>query len=307
MKILVADDDPVSRKLMERMLRLIGYEVTLADNGQDALQKLAEKDGPRMALLDWMMPLLDGPQVCRQVRLAQYRRYIYMILLTARAANEDLVAGLDAGADDYLIKPCNPAELRARLRTGERILQLEDRLVAAREAMRFRATHDALTGVWNRGSILEFLRNALQREESIAVLLCDVDHFKRVNDTHGHLAGDAVLREVGDRLSNAIRASDGVGRYGGEEFLIVLRGCTQPNLLERAEHLRRSIAGAGFEVNGASLTVTISIGALVRPPQDTSATLETILSCVDTALYQAKSAGRNRVVVADLQVCANPD
>lgn len=299
MKILIADDDAVSRKIMERMLLQIGYEVTTAENGKMAVEKLQEKNGPRMALLDWMMPELDGPEVCRQIRAAQESRYVYLTLLTSKDSREDLVAGLDAGADDYLIKPCNPAELRARLRTGHRILRLEDTLVAAREAMRFRATHDALTSVWNRGSILEFLHNAIQQAESTAVLLCDLDHFKRINDTHGHLAGDAVLREVASRLRAAVRADDGIGRYGGEEFLVVLRRCDAGHLRERAEQLRRAIVHSGISVNGQELAVTVSIGAMVQPASGGGHSIESILSLVDAALYQAKDAGRDRVIVAD--------
>ena len=302
MKILIADDDAVSRKIMERMLQQIGYEVSVAENGLDAVEKLLEDDGPRMALLDWMMPELDGPQVCRRLREAQDSRYIYVTLLTSRDSSEDLVAGLEAGADDYLVKPCKPAELKARLRTGQRILQLEDTLVSAREAMRFRATHDALTAVWNRSSILEFLRNMMQRAETVAILLCDIDHFKNINDVHGHLAGDAVLREVAGRLRAAVRTEDGIGRYGGEEFLIVLRKCTAQNMCERAEQLRRAIAEKEFLVNGSALPVSMSIGAVAWEGGEGSPALEPILSCADASLYRAKNAGRNRVAIGDLTV-----
>ena len=299
MNILIADDDAVSRRIMERMLLQIGYEVVQAENGSAAVEKLLAKNGPRLALLDWMMPELDGPQVCRQIRAAQESRYIYLTLLTSRDSREDLVAGLDAGADDYLIKPCNPAELRARLRTGHRILRLEDTLVSAREAMRFRAMYDALTGVWNRGSILEFLHNAIEQAESTAVLLCDIDHFKRVNDMHGHLSGDAVLREVASRLRTAVRADDGIGRYGGEEFLIVLRHCDAGHLLERAEQLRQTIAKTSIAANGQELAITLSVGAVVQPASGGPHSVESILNLADTALYQAKNAGRNRVMIAD--------
>lgn len=302
MKILIADDDAVSRKIMEKMLQQIGYEVSVAENGLDAAEKLLQEDGPRLALLDWMMPELDGPQVCRRLRSSQNSRYVYVTLLTSRDSSEDLVAGLEAGADDYLVKPCKPAELKARLRTGQRILQLEDTLVAAREAMRFRATHDALTAVWNRGSILEFLRNAMRCQEPTATLLCDIDHFKNINDVHGHLAGDAVLREVARRLQNAVRAGDGIGRYGGEEFLIVLPRCGPQNLCERAEQLRRVVAEEEFLVNGSALSVCMSIGAVAWQDCEGAATLESILSCADAALYRAKNAGRNRVVIGDLTV-----
>ena len=301
MKILIADDDAVSRKIMERMLQQIGYEVAVAANGTDAVEKLLADDGPRLALLDWMMPELDGAQVCRRLRAAS-SRYVYLTLLTSRDSSEDLVAGLEAGADDYLVKPCKPAELKARLRTGQRILQLEDTLVAAREDMRFRATHDALTSVWNRASILEFLRESIAQAQPMAVLLCDIDHFKAVNDLRGHLVGDAVLREIAARLRAAVRAGDGIGRYGGEEFLVVLRGCTARNICERAEQLRRSVADEAVDVNGTAVPVTLSIGAIAWHQGDAAHSSEVILRCVDDALYAAKRAGRNRVIVADLAV-----
>jgi diguanylate cyclase (GGDEF)-like protein len=301
-KILVADDDAVSRKIMQRMLQQTEYEVTTADNGLEAAQILLKGDGPRLALLDWMMPELNGPQVCRRVREAQDHRYVYLTLLTSRDSNEDLIAGLEAGADDYLIKPCNPAELKARLRTGQRILRLEDTLVAAREDMRFRATHDALTGLWNRASVLEFLRGALDNAESTAVLLCDIDHFKHVNDTHGHLVGDAVLREVAGRLRAAVRTGDGVGRFGGEEFLIVLRKCEMNDVRERAEGVRRAISEREFVTGDSRLALSISIGCTASRGGNIPYPVESILSRADTSLYQAKEAGRNRVMFANLAV-----
>lgn len=299
MKILVADDDKVSRRMMERMLQQIGYQVVSAENGVDAVKILLDGDGPRLALLDWMMPELDGPQICRQIRTAHGRAYVYLALLTSKDTREDLVEGLDAGADDYLIKPCNPAELKARLRTGRRILQLEDTLVASREDMRFRATHDALTCVWNRATILEFLRNALQQYESTAILLCDVDHFKRINDTRGHPTGDAVLQEVAARLQSAVRADDRIGRYGGEEFLLVLRNCELEHLAERAEQVRRAIADHHFSKDGWPIPVTISVGAVAQLKDDPPVSLESLLSQADARLYQAKHAGRNRVMIGD--------
>jgi diguanylate cyclase (GGDEF)-like protein len=301
-KILVADDDSMSRMLMGRTLRQMGFDVLAADNGRDALQQLLSNDGPRLALLDWMMPELDGPEICRQVRAAaQERPYIYITLLTSKGSKEDLIAGLEAGADDYLTKPCHPKELEARLRTGQRFLSLEDKLVEAREEMRFKATHDALTSLWNRGAILEILERELQQGNPMAVLLCDVDHFKQINDTQGHLAGDAVLREVSSRLLRATRAEDFVGRYGGEEFLIVMGGCSALRLPERAESLRTTVLMDRRSPANAPLSVTVSIGAVaieegVRMP------IEALLLEVDSALYQAKAAGRNRVIIRQLHI-----
>jgi two-component system cell cycle response regulator len=307
-RILVADDDAVSRRLMETILQRVGYEVVLAENGRQALESLVSRDGPRLALLDWMMPGLDGPAVCLEVRSHRERPYSYITLLTSKGAKEDLIAGLEAGADDYLTKPCYPEELKARLRTGERILRLEDRLVDAREEMRFKATHDALTSLWNRGAIVAHLNHELNRAQrehaKISLLLCDVDHFKTINDVHGHLSGDTVLREIALRLASAIRPGDAVGRYGGEEFLVILSDCGPESLRRRAEQLRQMVASSSFTGNLQGLSISISVGAMTVDEWTSSQTAEVLLSQIDTALYRAKMEGRNRVVIAGPQPLA---
>jgi two-component system cell cycle response regulator len=305
-KILLADDDPVSRRLMERMLQRSGYEVITVENGRQAAQELSTPGGPRLALIDWMMPELDGPSVCCEVRNKLDGAYVYILLLTSRQSSEDIVRGLEAGADDYLTKPCHPAELKARLHTGRRILQLEDNLVEAREEMRFKATHDALTSLWDRGAILALLRSELSRStrehSSVSVLLCDIDHFKQINDIHGHQAGDEVLEEVSSRLLDAVRLHDAVGRYGGEEFLIVLNGCGREDLKERAEQARRAISAAAFLTNHGSISVSMSVGAITIEGWDKSLPIEPFLKDADDALYRAKAAGRNRVSYAETLV-----
>jgi two-component system cell cycle response regulator len=302
LKILIADDDPISRRLMERTLQKGGYEVVTAENGAQALEELSREDGPRLALLDWMMPELDGLEVCRKVRSRNGQPYVYITLLTSKLSSDDIVAGLEAGADDYLTKPCNPEELKARLRTGQRVLQLEDTLVEAREEMRFKATRDALTGLWNRGAILALLKSELSRsaQEHVAVslLLCDVDHFKEVNDLNGHLAGDEVLRQVAARLQESVRPFDAVGRYGGEEFLILLRDCSGAHLRDRAEQVREAVDCRPFPIESGVLSVSISLGALVVDDWNAGLPIELLLKEVDAALYLAKTTGRNCVVRA---------
>jgi two-component system cell cycle response regulator len=169
------------------------------------------------------MPELDGPGVCRELRKLQEQAYTYAILLTSKESKEDIVTGSESGADDYLTKPFNAEELKARLQTGERILNLEDKLVEAREQMRFKATHDALTSLSNRGAIMELLGRELARSHreatSTVIMMGDVDHFKSINDTYGHPVGDEVLQEIARRLLSCVRSYDFVGRYGGEEFL----------------------------------------------------------------------------------------
>jgi two-component system cell cycle response regulator len=303
MKILVADDDAVSRRLMERLLQRAGYQVILAENGRQALEVLLGSNAPRLALLDWMMPGLDGPSVCLEVRSHRERPYTYITLLSSKEAKEDLVAGLGAGADDYLTKPCNYEELKARLRTGERILRLEDKLVDAREEMRFRATHDPLTLLWNRGAILGHAKDEMfrtHREGSqFSLLLCDADHFKRINDVYGHLVGDAVLRDIAEILSHSTRPDDFVGRYGGEEFLVILRDCGPEGLLRRGEQIRQSVASHLFSAGMEDLSISISIGAVSVDEETSVENLEALLSRADAALYRAKLEGRNRVVIAE--------
>ena len=301
MKILIADDDALSRRLLEKTLTRAGYEVCAVCNGRQAIEALSGPDAPRLALLDWMMPELHGPAVCTEIRKRRDQSYVYMILLTSRESKEDIVAGLESGADDYLVKPFNADELKARLRTGQRILHLEDRLVEAREQMRFKATHDHLTSLWNRGVIMDLLGRELTRSQRenvcTAIVLGDLDHFKKINDTHGHQVGDQVLREVARRLLLSVRSYDFVGRYGGEEFLIVLNNCRPDSALGRAEQIRKSICTRPIQTDAGALEVTMSSGLLLstdwghRPADD-------LISEVDSALYAAKTDGRNRVQVA---------
>lgn len=301
MRILIADDELMSRKLLQRTLERAGYEVTAVENGRLAADQLCPANGPRLALLDWVMPELDGLGVCREVRKRKEQSYVYMILLTSKESKEDVVAGLESGADDYLTKPFDPEELKARLRTGLRILNLEDRLIEAREQMRFQATHDGLTALWNRGMIIDLLGRELARSVrehfSTAILMCDLDHFKNVNDTYGHLVGDDVLRETAKRLLASVRSYDFVGRYGGEEFLVVLNNCNPSHALVRAEEIRKAIAQRPVPSSSGPIPVTMSLGLLMnqewwRRP------VEELLHEADAALYAAKAAGRNCVRIA---------
>ena len=307
MKILIADDDAMSRRLLQKTLERAGYEVVAVENGVLARESLFRQDGPRLALLDWVMPELDGPGVCREVRQKTDHSYVYMILLTSKEAKGDIVAGLESGADDYLIKPFDPEELKARLRTGLRILDLEDKLVEAREDMRFRATHDTLTHLWNRGVIVDSLGRELARchreRENVGVILADLDHFKSVNDTYGHLVGDEVLRETARRLLASVRSYDYVGRYGGEEFLMVLSNCDARHAESRADQIRRAISDKPMRTAAGPLQVSMSLG-LLRSVEWGALSVEATLSEVDAALYAAKAEGRNRVKMA---VPSSPD
>lgn len=301
MKILIAEDDALSRVMLEKTLVRAGYEVLSVENGECALKELNKEDPPRLALLDWIMPGKDGVSVCRELRQHTEQAYTYLILLSSKESKAEIVEGLESGADDYLTKPFDVEELKARLRAGERILELEDRLVEARESMRFRATHDLLTSLWSRGVIVELLSRELQRSfrenSCTALMMCDIDHFKQVNDQHGHSTGDDVLREVARRLQHSVRSYDMVGRYGGEEFLVVLNRCDPSSAFARAENLRATICGKPFQARSTALSVTVSIG-LALSCDFVNRDVDAIIQEADAALYAAKEAGRNCVRTA---------
>jgi diguanylate cyclase (GGDEF)-like protein len=303
MRVLIAEDDRASRRLLEATLRKWGYEVVVATDGCEAMKALQKSDRPSLAILDWMMPGVDGLEVARQVRRIKTERYVYMILLTARSRKCDMLEGLEAGADDYLTKPLDSHELRVRLRAAERIINLQTELIAARESLREQATHDALTSLWNRAAILDILAKETlraQREDtSVGAIMADLDKFKKVNDTYGHKAGDIILQEASNRLQETMRPYDMVGRYGGEEFLIVVPRCDSTFAEYVAERLRSCIADANFPIDGHELRMTMSLGvASVRGIDEPCC--DALIQAADLALYQAKEEGRNRVVTGTL-------
>ena len=299
MKILIADDDPVARRLLERTLERLGHDVVAVTDGTSALKVLLDPAGPRMAILDWMMPGLDGLAVCRAVRERE-APYVYLILLTARDGDDDIVAGLVAEADDYLTKPFDARELNARIQSGERILDLEAKLLTAERDLRHEATHDRLTGLWNRGMVLDDLDRTVNRVrrtgEHLTVAIADVDHFKSVNDTYGHAAGDRVLREAARRIRECLRDLDAVGRYGGEEFLIVLASRDSVGQLAALDRVRLVVRQTPIDVGCAHVSVTLSMGAARLMTQESDAV--SLISAADEALYQAKAQGRNRLKLA---------
>ncbi|MFL5388546.1 MAG: GGDEF domain-containing protein [Myxococcales bacterium] len=296
MVVLIADDDAVSRRALEATLTGWGYEVQVVSDGQQALESLLREDAPRLAVLDWMMPGMDGPEVCRTVRERSQGPYSWLLLLTARKKGSDLIAGLQAGADDYIRKPFDPGELKARLRTGERILALQSQLLEAQERLHALATRDELTGLFNRRAVMERLDDELARASSeggqLCVLLVDVDHFKHLNDDRGHLTGDEVLREIGARLGRIVGEKGAVGRYGGDELIAILPGCDSASAVALAQKMREE-AAIPVATRVGPLSVTASIGCGVYAPGKDATIL---IANADVALYRAKAAGRNRVV-----------
>jgi len=299
-KILIADDSIVSRHLLEATLRKWGYEVMVACDGAEALDLLQREDAPALIILDWMMPGMTGVEVCRRIRERDSEPYTYILLLTSKSQKEDLIEGMEAGADDYITKPFDQNELQVRLRAGIRLVDLQTQLLKAREDLRDQATRDSLTRLWNRSSILKELARELARatreSRPLGVVIVDLDHFKHINDTYGHLAGDAVLRESARRMQNSIRQYDSIGRYGGEEFLILFPGCSEADSYAQADRLRRQLALTEMTVNDSSVRVTASFGVISALPGE-SWTEEELIRTADEALYVAKKSGRNRVEI----------
>lgn len=301
MKILIADDDVVSALMLRRTLERWGYEVTTVHDGIRALSALQCVDAPKLMVLDWMMPGLDGPEVIRQLRNQDSEHYNYAILLTSRDQQGDIVAGLEAGADDYLRKPFDSDELRARLRAGQRILDLQERLLAAKEELRIQASQDALTKLANRRSVLEQLEkdSARCRRSGLpmGVLMLDLDHFKSINDTYGHASGDAVLRASAERMKRSVRAYDTVGRFGGEEFLVLLPGAGNADVVRIAERIRLAMNSLPLNVDGNIIAFSCSIGAAIRAPDEATSDTE-LMHDADMALYRSKEKGRDQVTGA---------
>jgi len=303
-KILIADDSIVSRHLLEATLRKWGYEVVVACDGLEALELMKRDNAPNLAILDWMMPGMTGLEVCDRIRQRAREPYTYILLLTSKSQKEDLIEGMDAGADDYITKPFDQHELQVRLRAGRRLVDLQAELLSAREALREQATKDSLTHLWNRSSIFDILCRELHRAERenspVGVVMIDLDHFKSVNDNYGHFAGDAVLCESARRMQSTIRPYDAIGRYGGEEFLVMLPGCDEQGSLNLAERMRKHLSQAQMSLTENAINVTASFGATVAVPGQVW-TAESLIRKADEALYLAKRLGRNRVEVLPIK------
>lgn len=299
LRVLVADDNIVSRRPLEVALRKWGYEVVPAASGTEAWRILQEETAPRIAILDWMMPGMSGPEVCMMVRKLKREYYTYIIMLTSRSEREDFISGMQSGADDYLVKPPDFNELTLRLGPARRIVEIETELVRVKEELKVRATRDALTSLWNRSATMELLVREIsrvQREHSpMGLVLVDLDYFKKVNDSYGHLVGDSVLRETAIRMLGTVRPYDSVGRYGGEEFLVILPGCDLEAATVKAEALRHAVADVPMHVGACTVHLTASFGVTslnggpATPP-------DLVIDRADSALYMAKHAGRNCVV-----------
>ena len=298
-RVLLVDDDELILERLAALIRAAGFEVETTGDGAAALQALQSRFAP-IVIADRRMPAMDGLALCQAIRQRQWPGYVYILLLTAQDAEEDILAGLNAGADDYLGKRASSAQLLARLRTARRILSLEHSLKQALAEKRRLSLTDPLTGAANRRSFLKRLSSELRqahRSDGRLRLLClDIDHFKQINDRYGHTGGDAVLQEFVRRVNSRLNTTEWCARIGGEEFVVVLGGATAERAVEVAEAIRVAIAAAPVQTSAGTISCSVSIGvsgssaAMQRP-----VTTETLLQEGDQALYASKARGRNRV------------
>ncbi len=300
MQVVVAEDDRVSRTMIVRTLAKWGYTVHESANGREAWKALQESKA-QLLVTDWEMPVMDGVELCRSVREAALPYYVFIILVTSKGQKEEIIEGLRSGADDFLAKPFDRDELQVRLRVAERIVALESQLREARARLEVMASMDDLTGVANRRAVLKRLQEEIARSRrehtDLSVLMADIDHFKRLNDTWGHAAGDHVLKEVVERFVREGREYDVVGRVGGEEFLMILPRTSLEHAAERAERMRARVARDAVVLeDGTEVSVRVSLG-VACVPAGRIVSVEALLATADRALYRAKECGRDRVEI----------
>ncbi len=308
MRILVVDDDPLTLHMVVYRLRQWGHDVISCTDGDSAWRVLERGSAPNVAIVDWIMPGINGPELCKKIRGRTDCPYVYIVMLTGRKNLEDLIAGLDAGADDYLTKPFLLEELDARLRAGKRIVDLQNELISARETLRIQAMQDPLTQILNHGAIVDTLLREIDRahreQQPLSLILADLDGFKNVNDSYGHVAGDHVLVEVARRMRFCLRSYDAIGRYGGEEFLMVLPNSDAAQAVRLAERIRVAVSQKPFRVQNADLTVTVSQGVTTWT-DPCPIPIEQLIQSADGVLYLVKNSGRNGVEFAQFNMNAD--
>ena len=304
MKILIAEDDLTLRGLLKALLIKRGHDVVATVNGVEAWEAMQQPDAPALAILDWMMPEMDGLEVVRLVRALETDQPPYMIMLTSKGEKADIIAGLEAGADDYLAKPYDPEELSARINVGRRMIDMQAKLLEARNALAHEATHDPLTGILNRRAILDALSRELSREQrqsnGVAIGIFDIDHFKKINDTYGHPVGDEVLCGFVHQLMSNLRPYDYLGRFGGEEFVMITPGIREGIELKMLyERLLDVIVNNQIPTKAGNTSITVSIGVAIWNGNEK---VDELLTAADAAMYRAKREGRNRVCLADRRI-----
>ena len=299
MKVLIVEDDPVTKRLLEAFLTEWGYDIQVVGDGRAAWEALQESDAPSLIISDWMMPDMNGVELCKKIRAMGKADYTYFILLTSKGSREDVIEGLQAGADDFIIKPFDQDELKYRLKIGERIIKLEQRILILAET-------DHLTGVLNRRAFMKRMDQELQRAHRgnapFSLILTDIDYFKKVNDTYGHQVGDLVLQQFAGRLKKLLRPYDLVARYGGEEFVLCFPGADHANSGIIAERICKAVEEMSVNLpdTNQSIKITASFGTATFVPE-LKEDVDSMIKKADDALYRAKDEGRNRVCVADLE------
>jgi len=316
LRILAVDDDPASLRITAALLRREGHTVTMAKNGSEALA-LALQQPPQMVVTDWMMPEMDGLELCKRLRSNEAGRDLYILILTGRAEEERVVEAYEAGADDYLVKPVSAKMLLARIRPGLRVIKLQEDLMSEvqekkdanallsieKRKYRVASMTDALTELPNRRGALKHMEKEWAKSDRsglpLSLIMVDIDHFKQVNDQHGHDVGDEVLRATSRAIVRALRASDTPARMGGEEFIVLCPSTGLEGAAQLAERVRAAVEGNRIEFSTYQGNVTISLGVACRSPQVDS--IDALLKAADEAVYTAKRLGRNRVASALLE------
>lgn len=301
--ILVAEDEPVTQRLIAKNLKDWGYEALVVADGKKALEIFRRRRIP-LVILDWMMPHLSGPDLARKIRTIDQQRntYTYIVLVTARNKIQDLAEGFKAGADDYITKPFHPLELKARLQAGIRIISLERQLLAYQKKLEKLATTDSLLNIKTRRQILIDISSELARGErenqTVGVIMFDIDHFKKINDTYGHPAGDIVLKKIARQLKKNIRKYDQIGRYGGDELIILLPKCGIADVTHISQRLLKSVARLKIRLADKTVLRPTLSGGATSSEVFSHPTPQSLIKTCDQALYQAKTKGRNQVIIA---------
>lgn len=303
MKVLIAEDDPTGNLLLKSMVFRWGFDTVTVFDGAEAWKRLQEEDAPQIVILDWVMPGMDGLEVCRRIREREKGkdRYTYIIMLTGKGNMEDIVTGIDAGVDDYIVKPFNNEELRARLRTSQRNIELHMALRAANKRLQIMSRLDPLTGALSRSAILDDLDLAMYRsrreKKALTIALIDIDDLKKMNERHGRSAGDKILQECIRRISACLRRADNVGRYGGDEFLVILPGVNSRTGMKICHRIKSVIGKKEITISDHSIPVTVSQSIAVW---DGDANIEKLITAAEQTLLATKSNGCNRVEIQDL-------
>jgi diguanylate cyclase (GGDEF)-like protein len=301
MRILIAEDDLTARTILAGVVKKWGYDPVVVKDGQAAWEVLQQPDSPRLLLLDWMMPGMDGLEVIRRVSARFSEQPPYIILLTSKDEKADIISGLNSGANDYIKKPFDREELYARIRVGQRTIELQTSLYETQQRLAYLATHDPLTGILNRRALLEQLSKELSRTRrgnlgnGMSIGFFDIDHFKLINDQHGHQIGDEVLNGIAGILASHLREYDSFGRMGGDEFLVVAPGTDEEECKHLFERLLTAISGCKIITAAGEVSVSVSIGVASA---DTDSELDKLLDNADAAMYLAKREGGNQVAYA---------